>query len=383
MSERPRFAHLDGLRAMAAISVVLYHAAFLTGYSGGPGLGAITARLNVGVTLFFLISGFLLYRPYVVARCGGREALPTREFYRRRALRIVPAYWVALTALAVWPGLDGDVFSFPHGLWYYGFAQTLDPDTSPYGISPAWTLGCEVSFYLLLPLYAAGMRRWVGALAPAVQARREGYVLIALSAVSIVVRALQFTVLDSREGMLLVNLLPSYLLWFALGMGLAIVGATGVWPRAQRLVADHALACWGVGAVVLGATAWAGGLPQTFPGHYDGFIWNRELVLYAAVALCLLAPLTLGGPREGPVQWFLSRRPVALAGLVSYGIYLYHQPLLVEFSKRGWPSDILPAAQTIPLIAMGLAAAITCATVSYLVVEKPFLRLKGKSSTGR
>jgi peptidoglycan/LPS O-acetylase OafA/YrhL len=70
------------------------------------------------VGVFFALSGFLLYRPYLAARLAGRPQPSTRSFLRRRWLRILPAYWVALTVLAIWPGLPG-VFT---GDWwrYYG-----------------------------------------------------------------------------------------------------------------------------------------------------------------------------------------------------------------------------------------------------------------------
>src|SRR5439155_7118876 len=117
----------------------------------------LTARLNVGVTVFFLISGFLLYRPFVAARAGRGPAPSWGKFWRRRGLRIVPAYWVALTALAIFPGLVG-VFT---GDWwiYYGFLQQWQRSTIINGIPPAWTLGTELCFYAMLPLYAALMVR--------------------------------------------------------------------------------------------------------------------------------------------------------------------------------------------------------------------------------
>jgi peptidoglycan/LPS O-acetylase OafA/YrhL len=98
---RERFPLFDALRAIAALSVLVTHCSGLTGFNSDNPLGAITARLNVGVTIFFVISGFLLYRPFVAARLEGRPAPSPLGYARRRALRIVPGYWVELTALAV------------------------------------------------------------------------------------------------------------------------------------------------------------------------------------------------------------------------------------------------------------------------------------------
>ncbi len=97
-----RFPLVDGLRAIAALSVVVYHVGLVSGLNeGGGGAHYAFQRLNVGVTLFFVISGFLLYRPYVNARLRGTPRPTARQFFRRRLLRIVPAYWAALAILVV------------------------------------------------------------------------------------------------------------------------------------------------------------------------------------------------------------------------------------------------------------------------------------------
>ena len=119
----PRFPLMDSMRAIAAIFVVATHASGISLFNSQNVLGAVTARMNVGVTVFFLISGFLLYRPFVRAAYHGIAPPRVGRFFRRRALRIVPAYWLALTVLAVWPGLVG---VHTADWWvYYGFLQNL------------------------------------------------------------------------------------------------------------------------------------------------------------------------------------------------------------------------------------------------------------------
>src|SRR3981189_1850523 len=186
----PRFPLVDGLRAVAALSVLVTHTAFLSGFNGHGELGAITARLDVGVALFFVISGFLLYRPFVAARFERRPAPRVTRFARRRALRILPAYWLALTVLAIWPGLA----VVQGGTWwvYYGLLQDLRVPWIQGGLKAAWSLGVEVQFYLLLPLYAIACARWLGGRAPAVQARAEAGALTFLAALSLLVRTLSF-----------------------------------------------------------------------------------------------------------------------------------------------------------------------------------------------
>ena len=97
---QPRhFACFDGLRAIVAVSVLLLHTAWVSGFTSRSSLGAYTSRLEIGVSVFFLISGFLLYRPFAVSHLTGRTAPNRRRFWERRLLRIVPAYWLALTVL--------------------------------------------------------------------------------------------------------------------------------------------------------------------------------------------------------------------------------------------------------------------------------------------
>ena len=149
----PRFPLLDSVRAIAALSVVVFHAAYWsriteTGSAAAPFL----SRLDVGVTVFFVLSGFLLYRPFVRSRLLGGPRPAAAAYGWRRVLRIVPAYWVALTIIVIWLGKryvvePGNLFE------YYGFAQIYS-NLALGGITQAWTLCIEVTFYALLPLWA-------------------------------------------------------------------------------------------------------------------------------------------------------------------------------------------------------------------------------------
>ena len=118
---------------MAALAVVGAHAAFVSGYVVLGHAGPWLTNLNMGVTVFFVISGFLLYRPFVAAGLEARPAPRPLRFYRRRLLRIVPAYWVALTIVGLVPGLAPHLFD--HWPKYYFFLQIYSP--SPDGIGPA------------------------------------------------------------------------------------------------------------------------------------------------------------------------------------------------------------------------------------------------------
>ena len=160
---RPRFELFNSLRAIAAVSVLVYHASF---YS--PGLkGSFANYFNQrttgfpteGVVMFFAISGFLLYRPFAQARFDGVPGPSLWPYAARRLLRIVPAYWLALIAVAIVLGLDG-VFTL-HGVGtYFGFLQVYDVRTLDGGMGQAWTLDVELTFYAGLVVLALGLRRF-------------------------------------------------------------------------------------------------------------------------------------------------------------------------------------------------------------------------------
>src|SRR5436190_14296516 len=89
-----RLPALDAVRAIGAIGVLAYHVAFNTGLSTHGTWNGVLARLDVGVALFFVLSGFLLFRPYALAAATGGTRPSTPRYLWRRAVRILPAYWL-------------------------------------------------------------------------------------------------------------------------------------------------------------------------------------------------------------------------------------------------------------------------------------------------
>jgi peptidoglycan/LPS O-acetylase OafA/YrhL len=244
----PRFALFDSLRAIAVLGVLTFHAFALSGALDRPVLGDAAAVLgSQGPILFFVISGFLLYRPYVAARAAGKPVPRATRYLRRRALRILPAYWLALTALAIFPGIVG-VFS---GDWwrYYLFLQLYSSDTVAAGIPVAWTLCVEVSFYLALPLWALAVRRLpAGSLAGAWLRAEPGALAVAAAfGIAVQVAAARNVVSD-----LLATSILGQCTWLALGMALAVASVAAAardeGARLVRIVVEHPGLCW-LGAV--------------------------------------------------------------------------------------------------------------------------------------
>ena len=158
------------MRAIAVLCVVFVHSA-VAGQAVGPSVGGrLLAHLNLGVTIFFLISGFLLYRPFIAHRVRRPAGAGVADYAKRRLLRIYPAYWLVVTVLVVVPGLTGVVNGetggrntgccrpsrFESGSGCIGAVHDC-------GLAQTWSLAIELTFYAALPLYVAVARSgWPG-----------------------------------------------------------------------------------------------------------------------------------------------------------------------------------------------------------------------------
>jgi peptidoglycan/LPS O-acetylase OafA/YrhL len=366
-----RFPLMDSLRAIAATSVLAYHAAFFSGmYSSDSFLRPYVEHPSTGVSIFFVISAFLLYRPFVCARLAGEPAPSTGAYAWRRFLRIVPAYWIALTIIAIWLSLKTVFDPAWHIPLYYGFGQVYTSKTSLGGIGQAWTLCVEVALYAFLPLWAWAMRRrgirtelvalaglWVFSL---------GWKLVAIEQVDLATLG--------NGSLLLVA--PNFLDLFAIGMALAIVSARGLSPAAERAVRS-AWPWWLLAAVAY----WVLSVPLGLRDHDPKTVFVPRHEMQSVLAVAVLAPAIFTSERRDRVRRLLAWRPLLYVGLVSYGVYLWHQALVQRIGGEltPWMRDTLGLgleARFAVLFAVTLAAATSVATVSYYALERPLLRLK-------
>jgi peptidoglycan/LPS O-acetylase OafA/YrhL len=382
----PRFPLFDSLRAIAALSVVACH---VTGVAGAEMTwwGKVSFQLLSGLSIFFVISGFLLYRPFVAARAAGRPSPRISDFALRRVLRIVPGYWFALTVLAVWPGVPYVVGPFTDRSWiYYGFGQIYRTSTVRGGIAPAWSLCVEVSFYALLPLYAL----FAGRLSRRFGLLRGGLLPLGLIAfVSLIVRFLAqvYYIIPLRVA------LPSNMFLFAIGMGLAVLSVAlhgkELDLRAVRVIALRPGLCW---AAAFGCLVVAG---SRFPIYeFGSSAWRSSAhllandLLGAMAALLIVFPAVFGQKRGGLPRRILASRTLTWLGVVSYGMYLWHYPLLFWLAGTGhvplaqapfgrlFHVTLTPLELCAALGALTLAMTVVAAAFSYYVVELPFLRRK-------
>lgn len=359
----PRFPAIDGLRAVAALAVVVYHADQFTG-ADNTVPGRIFAHGDIGVTVFFLITGFLLYRPFLAAAVGDAPLTPTGLFYWRRVVRIVPGYWTALIVLA--PLLT---YAHPAGLPNFLLIQSYRPAWFLTGIPPAWSVSVEMSFYLLLPVYARQLAKRYKDLPRRDRQGRELSLLGTLAIASLVLRALMSHFLPNDPE--LVDALPGILMWFCLGMALAVISVEpGGLGRPLHQLAARPWACWTLAGLLYTSTL------VTARINTESLI---VFVVYGVAAALLLMPIVLRDFHRFAGGRLLHSGPAAWLGLVSYGVYLYHYPIMQHIHPRTGST----LGNFALLAAAGVAIAITCATLSYYIVERPALSLKSAATFAR
>ncbi len=377
MNERAvRFPLFDSLRAIAVLLVLAYHVlGTVVPTAGDPAIRPYAAQLSVGVSIFFVISGFLLYRPFVAARVHQRRWIPLRVYAWRRFLRIVPGYWVALTVIALWLGLPG-VFGGSGVLRYYLFGQIYERGALFGGLPQAWSLCVEVGFYIMLPLYAFAMRRVPGRDRRA-RLRFEWLAVFGLIAGGVAYNAIVLAQVESGTYTPLLRALPTFMDHFGAGMALAVasVATEGRRPplpfrpldRFPGLAWAAALLAFWVVSTQIGLSGESG---ETIT---DGQLLGRR-ALYVVIAVCVVLPAIFGDQTRGLVRRVLANRALLYMGLVSYGLFLYHVAALQQIDR--WELEVAANVHPYLKVLDVLAFSLILASVSYYVVERPALRLK-------
>jgi peptidoglycan/LPS O-acetylase OafA/YrhL len=368
----PRFPLVDALRGLAALAIVGTHVAVFAGadYPGSP-LGRYAQRLEVGVAVFFVISGFLLYRPYLAARLAAEPPLTVHAYAWRRFLRIVPGYWVALTVSAF--ALSEPGFFSPT---YYLFGQTYRTASIGGGLVQAWTLCIEVTFYAFLPIWAWAMARVAGR-----SLRREAVALGAMAVLSLAYKAVLLAGMDPHQITItpLLLALPAYLDQFALGMGLAVLS---VWlvdrasvPGAVRLLERRPGVAWAVAAVAFWVASTQIGIGDRLFEPFTPAQYMTRHLLYAVIGIAVVIPAVIGPPGRGVVRRVLAHPVLVYIGVVSYGLFLWHVTGLSLLERWGF-RGFLPIHPYVAWAVAGVAFGVLLATVSWYVIERPALRLK-------
>jgi peptidoglycan/LPS O-acetylase OafA/YrhL len=321
VSKPERVASLTGIRAVAALLVTLTHAAYTTGKYTHGYVGLVYSRMEIGVPIFFVLSGFLLFGPWVRAAVSGGGPPSVRRYARHRVRRIMPAY--ALTVLAAYLLYHFRTAGPNPGHTWMGLFRNLSLTqiyTDHYlfsylhqGLTQMWSLAVEVAFYVVLPLLVYLLlgvlcrRRW-----------RPRLLLTGLAGLALITPAwliLVHTTDFLPDGARL--WLPTYLSWFIGGMMLAVLQSMGV--RAYALASvPLAVACFFIASTPIA------GAPTTSPNELREALFKAAF--YAVIATLMVAPLALGD--RGLYARFLASRPMVFLGEISYEIFLIHLLIL-------------------------------------------------------
>ncbi len=374
-------AALDGLRAIAALLVFSFHFYIQVGFHLEPTTTQQLGRIDTlgtfgetGVHLFFVLSGFLLFLPYARMLLGLQKSPSTRKFYIRRALRILPAYWLALFLFS---GLGLETFAAGKAPLDFGLhvfmLKNLDVDTLMSINTVFWTMAIEVQFYLLLPLIAAGLRRLTR---QGQSLRRLVYVLPVMWLLSLVYGMLEyFCRLNWLPGAQNVTSLIvfSYLGVFASGAAVALL---------YEAVKANRLGGWHTGRSNRPAT-WAGvagvGWLLLYIGldfwhkldHNDFRVLSAVNQWWLATGYALVLVGVLLGFSKG--QHWLSHPFLRFIGLISYSFYIWHAEF-VKLTIVGFSSFGLDWLTLVGGFGGSLVISIVVATLFYRLIERPFIR---------
>ncbi|MET9831373.1 acyltransferase [Streptomyces sp. NPDC006385] len=370
-----RRVELQGYRGLAALSTVVFHVwqqYYVYDAEGAhppidnPHLGALIS-LEV-IDLFFVMSAYLLTLSYARAAIDGEDRTrPGRDFLFRRATRILPLY--VLAVLLVWslrnPALPGDWRDL---LEHLTFTHVFDQQRIFYTLGPTWSLSLEFAFYLTLvvvgPLAIRACRR--------LRTRRARAALCATGCAALYLAPLTWIAVAHHALGIPHTNWPVYfgpqarLGGFAAGMGLAVL-LVALGERG-RIGARR--------ATVSAVTAAAGLYALSYHSEPEN-IWHTYYHPLASLLWFVLLYCTLHVRTAARPRWhaLLCSRWLTGVGLVSYSLYIWHEPLMLAL----YDSGVLPSSQAaFPAAAlMVVAAGVLVATVSYWAVEYPGSLLAG------
>lgn len=405
---------LDGVRAFATIAVITFHINSLVANSlwdmpTNPLSSAFETFGGSGVTLFFVLSGFLLFMPYAKALLFQTHWPSARRFYLRRVLRIIPGYYVALVLMIL---LFQRQYLQPNHwrdlLLFFTFFMDSSAATWRQLNGPFWTLAIEWQFYLLLPLIALGFSYIAGRFVHASPHRR---LLVMLSCCLVLIvggltvrYAGGYLMQHPRETFhmppLLIRLAlfflygqqGKYLENFAVGMAISLCYVFTQHPafgqELQAKMRHLSMWIWRFGVLVLTFTAiWHYQVLVNNTSVFTPFFgpltavfdWLNEMMIALGYGACMAAILFGCRGLKALFEW----PPMRWIGLISYGLYMWHLPLLLFFRDQ----ILQPYFQTTVYQSYALywlwavVVIVPVALASYMWVEKPWLKLGSRSSS--
>jgi peptidoglycan/LPS O-acetylase OafA/YrhL len=374
---RDRFIAGNPLRAVAALSVLVYHTAYYVAKAAGFGwfygaydgfAGHVLGSMDLGLFVFFVLSGYLISFPFVNAFIRGASPPHVGQYLWRRLLRIVPAFWIILTILLLCVGSYGASSGQLAGV--YGFAQNYGNAKISRIMGQAWTLDVELAFYVALPVVMAilaGPCRRLGER----DRRRILYAVLAGGALlSLALRALGPTSVTPSTFAWQTSL-PSMAFAFIPGVALAALETTHVparlRARGSSLPAALVLA---IGLMLL--AVFASRTTTVSPQFLDalgGF-------LAAAGTGALVGSALVMQWSTGSCWRVLDNRLMHWTGERSYSLYLVHLVIAIAIAL-GWSTLTSTATVRLAIVLpVVVTASVGVAAGSYRLFERPFLRMR-------
>lgn len=383
--QRVHYGFGDGLRALAILLIVLFHAhAEIVPELRFHGMNLFVPLLDdlgrLPVAMLFVLSGFLLSRPFLAAILGARPLAPFGEFWLARLLRIYPLYAFAVGAVALI-----DLFCMHHTVTaadvvsHLTFAHTMSPATAESISGPFWTMAIDAQFYILLPLLAAAALALTQRGSVAVRIR---FVVAASLGILLLNALVRFALLlqvrvpvqIALEEVLIKNI------WGTLGVFL--LGAlVQLWTmfagrfslEARRRISRGAFAA---AAVVLAIHV----VGEVLHLHgASGYVAMRDKIWGAlddaiAGTGCALLVLGLAAQPASFAARALSAPAAVTFAALSYAVYLFHSTVLKALSPR---LEALPVnTGFVVLFVLGLTAVVPLAFAAHHSIERPFLQVK-------
>jgi len=343
-----RSASVESLRALAALGVLVGHV-FATSHVYADAHGTderLIAGGSFAVYLFFALSGYLLYLPFAKRAFGSGGPIDLRRYAVNRALRILPLYYMALAVYLVARADGGTLEQWARfALFAENFSTTTVLTVNPV----LWSLVIELHFYVLLPLLALVVARLASG-----SLTRAAVLVLVCAVASLTLRWLTLYD-DPSPSPLWRYSLPSCYMFFAVGMLLALLRLG--WER--------------------GAPRWLAG-PLVVPELWAGaavLLWQRAALggnqgyLLAPASFLLVGAFVLP-LRPTPITRALEWRPLAVVGVASYSLYMWHVLVIDELADRTGLDGF------VPLLAVAFPLCVAVALLSYAVVERFFLRLR-------
>lgn len=355
-----RWPALDGLRGLAVLMVLAYHLELPYSPRGG----------TVGVTTFFVLSGFLITM-LLLREADGHGSIRLGSFFARRALRLLPALAVAVpvvTAYAVLTDRADDTLRAAPAVAFYGgnWVRAADGFGTLGLFEHTWSLSVEEQFYLAWPVLVLLTGIVVGA-------RHRAAAVLGVALAGCVASLMwRFALWDGADPAASAARLYNGTDTTADQLLVGCALAAGLWLARHRAVPAAGRALLGAGAVLaLGFLVW---IAAWRPGGTS--VDNTRLYLtWGASAFAVAAAVVVASIVAAPGGWLprvLGTRPLMAVGRVSYGLYLWHYPVIVVVQDRlaGSGSPVRW------LVATVVSALLTVA--SWLAVEKPCLRYKDR-----